>query len=136
MLCSTQAMRNVGVEQAWPASMAFLHLSRGYKPQGTEQANARVVVVVVLVVVVDVVVVDVVLVEVVEVLVVDVVEVVLVLVVVVDVVVVVVELVFVEVAVVVSVVDVTVVTLGSIRGMSMTKQEQIIVSFEKFHASV
>lgn len=131
MLCSTQGVLTVGVEQVSPASIAFLHLTRGYKLQGTSQAYARVVVVVVDVVVVEVVVVDVVEVVVVSVVVVTVVVVVLV----VEVDVVVVEVVLVDVFVVLVeevVVKVTVVVeFGSIYN---SKQEQMTVSFVKFHA--
>jgi hypothetical protein len=131
VLCSTQGVLTVGVEQACPASIAFLHLTRGYKEQGTSQAYARVVVLVVDVDVVEVVVVDVVKVVVVRVVVVTVVVVVIVVVVVV----VVVEVVLVDVFVVLVdevVVKVTVVVeFGSIYNV---KQEQMTVSFVKFHA--
>lgn len=131
MLSSTHGVLQVGLEQNSPASMAFLHLNRGYKAQASPQAYARVVVVVVVdVVVVDVLVVvvmvDVVIVEVVVVIIVVELEVVTVEVVVV---VVVVEFVVVDVDVVV----VVTVELGSIYNV---KQEQTTVSFEKFHARV
>jgi len=127
--CSTQGVFADGVEHASPASIAFLHLRRGYRAHGTPHANARVVVVVVVVVlvVVVVVVVVVVLVVVVVVLVVEVV----VLVVDVDVLVEVVEVVLVFVVVyVVEEVDV-VVEFGS---MMTVEQEQTTVSFEKFQS--
>lgn len=111
LLCSTQGVLIVGHEQASPASMAFLHRTRGYKEQGTPQAYARVVVVVVLVVVVVVDVVLVVVVLVVLVVLVAVVDVVVIMVVDVEVVLVVVVVMFVDVRVVVLVVEVVVVTL-------------------------
>lgn len=131
VLCSTQGVLTVRVEQASPASMAFLHLTRGYKGQGTPQAYARVVVVVVDVVEVVVVMVVVVLVVVVVVVIVVLVVDVVVVLVVVEVVLVVVVVEFVDVVDVVDVVVITVVAFGSIK---ITKQEQMTVSFVKFHA--
>lgn len=131
MLSSMHGVLIVGVEQDSPASMAFMHLTRGYNSQGVPHANARVVV---LVEVVDVVVV--VEVEVVEVVVdvvdvVDVVVLVLVVLVVVDVVLVDVVDVFDEVRVEVVVEVVVLVSLGPRESMKMAKQTQITVSFEK-----
>jgi hypothetical protein len=119
----------VGVEQASPASIAFVHLTRGYSMQGTAQANARVVVVVVVVVVevVDVVDVVVVLVVVVEVVVVDVV--VVIVLVVVEVEVVEVDDVFVDVKEVVLVVRVVLVSFGPRISKNIMKQAQKTVSF-------
>lgn len=131
VLSSTQGVLTVGVEQASPGSMAFLHLTLGYKAQGTPQAYARVVVVVVEVVVVVVVEVVVVVVVVVDVVVVVLVVDVLVVLVVVEVVLVVVV---VEFVVVVDVVEVDVITVVAFASIKMTKQEQMTVSFVKFHA--
>lgn len=131
MLSSTHGVLQVGLEQNSPASMAFLHLNRGYKAQANPQAYARVVVVVV----VDVVVVDVV----VEVVVVDVVVVEVVVEIVVDeLVVVAVEVVVVVVVVefVVEDVDVVVVVTVELGSIKIVKQEQTTVSFVKFHAEV
>jgi len=131
IVCSTQGVLKVGVEHVIPASIAFLHLSRGNKAQGTSQANAIVEVVVVVVDVVEVVVVIVVKVLVVYVLVVDVI--VDVLVVLVVVVVLLVEVLDVLVVVVEEVVVTGIVELGSIIS---SKHSQKAVSFVKFHEAI
>lgn len=129
VLCSTHVELTVGVEQSSPASIAFMHLTRGYSMQGTAQANARVVVVVVVVVVevVDVVDVVVVLVVVVEVVVVDVV--VVIVLVVVEVEVVEVDDEFVDVMDVREVEVVVLVSFGPRISTKMMKQAQKSVSF-------
>jgi len=123
MPCSTQGVIAVGVAQDCPASMALWHLDRAKSGQGTPQAYARVVVVVVVV--------DVVVVDVVDVVEVDVVVEVVVVEVVVVLVVVEVDVLVVEVVVVtVTVVDVVVVEFGS---MLISKHVQTTVSLVKFH---
>lgn len=129
VLYSTHELSTVGVVQDSPASMAFMHLTRGYSLQGTAHAYARVVVLVVLVVVEVLVVVDVVEVDVVEVEVVDVDVVVVVRVVVVEVVVVEVEDVLVDVMVVGVVEVVVLVSFGPRISMKYMKQAQKTVSF-------